>query len=399
MTAAVEPDWLHEDRVWRLEQLAADHDTVEPPPTASTAPEIGTLGAVPPSPTPSAATAERARGASWQDVDLLAALAGEGPPPPAVGHVDGSEPLLYASKVHWLFGEPGVGKGWIALAIVAQQLAQNRHVLYLDFEDSAAGIVGRLRDLLVPADVIVEYLHYKNPVDPSAAGIEHVIEQATRLDVPLVVVDGITEAMTAFGLDPEKSSRDTATFMATLLRPIAAAGPAVVGIDHVTKSRETRGRYAFGSQHKLAGVDGVSYSVDQIVPFARGKSGKVKLVVGKDRSGYHPQGKAVEAHVEAHPDGGLTVTFTATRTVDDDGTTIPWALMTKAIAYLQEHPGASKTDLRKLGKAEWVDKGIARLIQHGHLRVEQDGQTRRHYRTDKPIDFTPDGPKPDTNPT
>ena len=45
------------------------------------------------------------------------------------------------------------------------------------------------------------------------------------------------------------------------IRPIAAAGAAVVLIDHVAKDKEKRGRYAIGAQHKLAGV-AVAYGIE-----------------------------------------------------------------------------------------------------------------------------------------
>jgi hypothetical protein len=48
-----------------------------------------------------------------------------------------------------------------------------------------------------------------------------------------------------------------ASWLELLPRWAARLGAAVLVLDHVVKNVETRGRWATGSQHKLAGLDGV----------------------------------------------------------------------------------------------------------------------------------------------
>ena len=95
------------------------------------------------------------------------------------------------------------------------------------------------------------------------------------------VIDGVTEALTIFGLDLNDNA-DSARWYQQLPRPIVRRGAAVLLIDHVTKDREGRGRFAIGAQHKLAGVD-VAYGVEVVEPFGGGRDGLVKVTVAKDR--------------------------------------------------------------------------------------------------------------------
>lgn len=60
---------------------------------------------------------------------------------------------------------------------------------------------------------------------------------------------------------------DVAKFGKLLPRQIAAAGPAVVSLDHVVKNREARSRYAIGGVHKMNGLNGAAYTLENRQPF------------------------------------------------------------------------------------------------------------------------------------
>ena len=66
---------------------------------------------------------------------------------PKVGQVAGAGFLFYPGKVNSLFGESGCGKTWTALVVAAMVLRSGGAVVYVDLEDDAAGVVGRLLDL------------------------------------------------------------------------------------------------------------------------------------------------------------------------------------------------------------------------------------------------------------
>jgi hypothetical protein len=51
------------------------------------------------------------------------------------------------------------------------------------------------------------------------------------------------------------------------------------------RTPNTRGRFALGSQHKMAGLSGAAYVVEMEQPFAVGQAGLASVRVGKDRPG------------------------------------------------------------------------------------------------------------------
>src|SRR5262249_17991168 len=98
---------------------------------------------------------------TWSEVDLEAVLSGELDelPPVLMKRMDGV-PLLYRGKVHAIIGEPESGKGWFSCAAAADALARGEHVIYVDFEDTAKGVVSRMRALGVSPEVLIDRFHY-----------------------------------------------------------------------------------------------------------------------------------------------------------------------------------------------------------------------------------------------
>ena len=101
---------------------------------------------------------------TWVPVDLVPYLDGTHTPPTAdlLRRSDG-QGLVYPGRVHWLAGEPGSLKSWLALLACTQQIHAGHTVIYVDFEDGAAGIVGRLLALGVSADQIQTHFSYLSP--------------------------------------------------------------------------------------------------------------------------------------------------------------------------------------------------------------------------------------------
>ncbi len=226
-----------------------------------------------------------ARPSTWAPVDAKPILNGEQtePPPTRLVRGDGVA-LLYDGKVHSFNGESESAKSWCAQCVCAEALQRGEHVLYLDFEDGAVSVLGRLVALGVAPDVVAERFHYVRPDEPLSFATEPDLDDVLTTYAPTVaVVDGVTEAMTLQGLDLI-SNRDTAEFLRLLPRRLQRAGCAVVLIDHVVKAKDDRGRHAIGAQHKLAGIDcALVFDVER--PFGRGLAGVVRIKVTKDRPG------------------------------------------------------------------------------------------------------------------
>lgn len=224
---------------------------------------------------------------SWSPVDLGAVLDGTyEPPQPTVGSRTDGCGLFYPGRRHTIVSESEGGKTWLALSATMDEINAGHHVLYVDFEDDEGGIVGRLLTLGAHRDRIREQFHYVRPADPLGSGINsddlnHVLSCYTPT---LGVIDGITEAMTMHGFDPNKND-DAARFGRMLPCRIAASGAAAVMLDHVVKANDGRGRYALGAVHKLNGLDGAAYVLENRATFGVGLTGRSTVKIAKDRPG------------------------------------------------------------------------------------------------------------------
>lgn len=337
------------------------------------------------------ATEEKIDTTTWHELPLLGVLEGEpeDDEPNMLVRDDGAC-LLYPGRVHVFAGEPESGKTWLALHATAEQIGCGRHVIYIDFEDTLVGVVTRLLDLDVEAQRILSLFHYIRPSEPLGPTGRHALAEILgRTTPPLVILDGLTEALTLHGLALE-SNRDVAAFLELVPRFIARQGPAVVIIDHVTKDKEQRGRWAIGAQHKLAGIDGVSYGLDVVKPVVRDGDGLVRLVVAKDRPGHvrriaTDKKTAAEIHTTSEKDI-LTLTLT---TPSGHGRASDWrptALMERVSRWLENNPKSSGrlVESSVTGKGPSVREALKFLVADSHAAIEQGPRGALLYRIIKP---------------
>lgn len=315
---------------------------------------------------------------SWEPVNLAAVLAGEGPDasPVALARTDGVL-LFYAGKIHAINSEPEAGKSWVALHACAQQIDGGRHTVYVDWEADAADVIGRLLAMGVTPENLMDRFHYVRPHDPlDHAATARLTALCEATEPTLVILDGVTEAMSSAGMSINDND-DIARFYAALPRPLARTGAAVVMLDHVVKDKETQGRWGIGGQHKLAGVDGATYKLESVVPFARDKPGSSKLIVSKDRHGLvrchaSPGQHQTIAVVTFHADADtMTVTLDppAERTL---GPFKPTHIMQRISETIVAIPGQQMTKraIRTAvgGKVANVDLAIEHLIAGHYIK-------------------------------
>jgi hypothetical protein len=324
---------------------------------------------------------------SWLPLDLAPVVAGVqageivGPVPTMMLRAD-LVPLLYPGEVHSLSGEPESCKGWLALYAAVSMIEIGGAVLYVDFEDGAPAIIGRLLALGALPEAIIERFTYVRPDDPFNAEAFH--ELLGSRTFALVVVDGLTEGYGLLGLDIN-SNDDAAKFLAAIPRPAAAAGAAVLEIDHVGRNKDARGRYSIGAQHKLAGV-AVAYGTDVIKTLSRTTPGLIKLKVDKDRHG-HVRGRALGgviamAHFTPADDGQqMSVRLDPPEDTATSGEFRPTVLMARVAEFVNDEPGASRNHIRQgvAGRGEWVDKALHLLTAEGYIDRRKEGQTYAHY--------------------
>lgn len=221
-------------------------------------------------------------GADWNVIDLAQVLANPTrPTPDLMTRTDGVS-LIYPGLVHSISGESESFKSGLMLWEAATLVNSGAQVLYIDFESDAHSVVERLLGMGAdPAHLAVGF-HYIRP--HSGFKQEH-FDIIPEHDYRLIVVDGVTEALSLSGGDTN-SADSVARLYQQLPHQLAAKfAAAVVLIDHVSKSRESRGRFSIGSQHKLAAISGAAYIVEPDTALARGARGTLNLKVAKDRPG------------------------------------------------------------------------------------------------------------------
>jgi hypothetical protein len=322
---------------------------------------------------------------SWGAVDLRPVIAGErrAAPPTILRRTDG-EALIYPRRLHSIASEPEGGKGWLTLAAMAEVVLAGGTAALIDFEVDAGEFVDRMEALGVPAEILIARCRYLRP-DESLGDNGWRALEATLMSAPLdlVVLDGVTEAMSLDGLSP-LDNVEVAGWLELPRRLIARTGAAAVLVDHLTKDRESRGKFAFGAQHKLAGVD-VSYHLKVVEPFGRGLSGEVEIAVQKDRPG----------HVRRFADEKGRVAIVALISGDDDSVEVrveppgaqaefrPTLLMERISEAIEIGDGLGKRAIRERvkGKTETKDLALALLIRDGYVTVEYGGPGKadRHH--------------------
>ena len=267
----------------------------------------GSLDELTVSPAPESAAAVGASSWGAADVDgiLTDLLADEHEPErPTLAALEGGGALLYPGGVHSIAGESGSGKSWAALAVVAAVLAAGDGAVYVDLEDTPAGVLGRLLALGASADALRARLAYVRPDVPlHDVDREALLALVTERRPALVVIDSAGEALAMDGLSQNEDDA-VARWFRYGPRSIATLGPAVLLLDHVVKADDARGLWAIGSQRKRAAIDGAAFVLEQRKgdAFSRERPGRARLIVAKDRHGTFRRGQHV-ADMLVQPDG------------------------------------------------------------------------------------------------
>jgi hypothetical protein len=335
---------------------------------------------------------------TWAPVNLDQVLDGTyQPPEPTVGSRNDGIGLFYPGRQHTIAAESEGGKTWLVLAQAVVELDRGNAVVFLDFEDDEGGVIGRLLACGAKKGAIRDRFAYIRPEEPiGALGNKGDLEQALGdLRPTLAALDGVTEAMTMHGLDP-LNNKDAATFGRAVPRYIADHGPATVSLDHLTKNPEGRGRYALGAVHKLNGLNGAAYLLENRHAFGVGLTGTSTILIAKDRPGQLRR-SATRGAGDRHWFGDLTLlshdeTFVETSITPPTQVTGPFrptVLMTKVSEALTKaaDPLTSRGVLDRVkGKRDAdVRQAIAVLVDEGYITVETGSRGAQLHRLIKPF--------------
>lgn len=319
--------------------------------------------------------------------DMAALLAADLTPdqPAYLARSDGRR-LLYAGRLHAFNAPPESGKSWLALAAGREIIEEGGAVIYLDYEDTEKGIVGRLLALGAHPDDIAARFQYMRCDGPCGPGEQaDMARHLDRLNPDLVVIDGVAEALVRDGLS-EDSNEDFVTWVEKLPRPLTQRGATVLLLDHTAKNpaENDAARYARGASAKLAVITGAAYRLHTTTEFSRNTAGKVRLEVVKDRlGGVRESGTktAATATIEPHAGGEhVTINLDAPRAGAPSDPWRPTHTMAMVSAEMAHTPRAlTAVEIKALfphTKPPTVEAAISRLVSEGYLTQIGSGSQR-----------------------
>ncbi len=220
-------------------------------------------------------------------VDVAALLADGLPEPPQpvlLRRADG-QAIFYAGKVNILYGDPECGKTWIALAAIAEALADGRRCVVIDMDhNGAAEILSRLLLLGVHPSVLADPDLFRLAEPEDADHLLRQIGGLRRWRPAVASVDSLGELLPLLELS-SNSPDDYTRAHNRVLTPLADAGAAVIGIDHMPKAEDARQHGQTGTLAKRRAVNGVTLHVTVAEQFVPGSGGAANMVIHKDRPG------------------------------------------------------------------------------------------------------------------
>jgi hypothetical protein len=326
-------------------------------------------------------------GSTWQSVDLSVTMSGllTGTIKrlaPTVGTRTDGRALFYRGKVNGVAGASNSGKSWTALVAAVQELEDGHHVVYVDLEDDAAGVLERLLALGAVPDDILSRFHYLHPDESyGVAAATHLTALVEQVAPTLVVIDSTGESLALDGAKPNDDD-DVARWFRRLPTRIARMGPAVVVLDHVVKA-DDGGMWPIGSQRKRAAISGAQYMQVSVKGFDRDTDGFSKLLCAKDRHGNYRQNmKVAELHITPHGEQDGYATLRAPDgTETSTGTFRPTRLMQLASEALHGclTPPLPSGELckRVTGQKAALLKAIDVLVAEGYFREEEGPRSAR----------------------
>lgn len=315
--------------------------------------------------------------------DVSPVVRGETPEivPTMFTRADGAR-LIYPGLTHSFAGEPTAGKTMISLVAVAEILEAGGRVMMVDYEGNRNVVGSRLRALGADPDVVAERFFYLRPPKIDVAASHELGRVVADLAPQLVVVDGVARGIARQGGD-ENVAADVLGWMDVLVKPISESGAAVIMLDHVTKSRDGRGRWARGSGAKLGEIEGAAFSVEAVQKWSRTRPGRATLRLDKDREGVIGMEGSVVAVVvfTPAPDGRLTVRVEA-----PDGVAVECEeAILRVITELVEVQGQD-TLIESLRRKEYRFKDLTiietaeMLVNSGRVFMTKGSRGKKVYR-------------------
>lgn len=210
-------------------------------------------------------------------------------PRPTIGR------YLYKGGFTVFQSEAGVGKTWLALAVLLDIIRSGGVVLYFDEEGGDDLMRERLYALGASQADIAErfwYFPFEARVwdDDDLVALRAIISEAAEVGpIQLAVFDSLPDFLAAAGLS-EDSAKDVTTFVNRVCGTFREYGIAQAALDHLVKpptsvrEKKERSRYSRGSGAKLAKAD-ATILIETAEAFDTTTSGRLRVWKTKDRYG------------------------------------------------------------------------------------------------------------------
>lgn len=208
----------------------------------------------------------------------------ERPKPEILTNVDGDS-IFYRGKYSTLDGDPESGKTWVSFAAIVEELNAGGRCAFVDMDDNGdQEVMTHLINLGADVDKVLDpqCFRYFDPEDAQHLG--EFVAYCETWKPTLVVLDCVTRLM-ALHQSSNNSADEYLAVFAQVIKPLLKVGAAVIGIDHLAKSEDSRQFGSGGTGQKLASISGVAIRVTPVEQMTPGKGGRLRLIGWKDRKG------------------------------------------------------------------------------------------------------------------
>lgn len=211
-------------------------------------------------------------------------------------HLNGPDPephdppslcgLFYDGEHHLLMAEPEAAKSMLMLRACLENARRGHASIYIDlFEMSEPDVRERLASL--GADELERSrILYIRPQDPlQGVAVHYLRGLIEQHQASLICLDALHGLLRLHGLSEDKNDDVTDLWIRVyegVLTDGLAVRPATITADHLTKNKETRGRWASGAHAKLDRWR-IAYQLETLIPLNRSQDGLSRVIVSKDR--------------------------------------------------------------------------------------------------------------------
>lgn len=193
--------------------------------------------------------------------------------------------LFYSGEFNLIYGDTESGKTWLCLTAVASTLNEGGRAAIIDLDHNGANsIVNRLQMLGASDDLLMDQQSFRLAEPVTELELKEVVADLTIFKPEAVVIDSLGEVLPLFRASSNNAD-DFTLVHSNIIKPLARAEAAVLVVDHLPKSADSRQHGPTGTMAKTRAVGGLAVKVSAERAFKPGEGGSAKLELYKDRHG------------------------------------------------------------------------------------------------------------------